>query len=322
MRYVILGAGGVGSVIGARLFQAGRDVTLVARGEHLEALQARGLELRDPDETVRLEIPAVGDVADADLSEGVVVVGATKTQHTEEALVALARAAPPGTPVVCAQNGVENERLALRRFERTYAMCVILPATFLEPGVVECPLAPSSGMLDLGRYPTGSDEVSDQVAADLLAAGFDSRSDPAVMGRKYLKLLSNVGNAIEAACGTRTGDDVAREVFDLARAEARACYAAAGIEVADESDDAARRRELGRPRPVGGRDRSGGSSWQSLMRRTGNIEADWLNGEIVLLGRLAGVETPVNAALQRLANAMARDGVAPGSVPSSDLLLS
>ena len=54
---------------------------------------------------------------------------------------------------------------------------------------------------------------------------------------------------------------------------------------------------------AGGRQsRPGASSWQSLARGTGSIEADYLNGEIVLLGRLHGVATPVNAALQRLAN--------------------
>ena len=46
MGYVVLGAGAIGAVVGGRLFQAGCDVTLIARGAHLEALQARGLRLR------------------------------------------------------------------------------------------------------------------------------------------------------------------------------------------------------------------------------------------------------------------------------------
>src|SRR4030095_12285176 len=59
MRFIIYGAGAVGGVIGGRLFQAGQDVTLIARGEHLRALQDRGLTLAAPAETVTLAVPAV-----------------------------------------------------------------------------------------------------------------------------------------------------------------------------------------------------------------------------------------------------------------------
>ncbi len=58
---------------------------------------------------------------------------------------------------------------------------------------------------------------------------------------------------------------------------------------------------------------AGGSSWQSLVRGTGSIEAEFLNGEIVLLGALHGVATPVNALLQRLAVEAAASGSPPGS---------
>ena len=56
------------------------------------------------------------------------------------------------------------------------------------------------------------------------------------------------------------------------------------------------------------------------MRQTGNIEADWLNGEIVLLGRLHGIATPVNELLQTTVNKMAAERIAPGSIPGAELL--
>ena len=65
--------------------------------------------------------------------------------------------------------------------------------------------------------------------------------------------------------------------------------------------------------------RAGGSTWQSLARRTGSTESDYLNGEITLLGRLHGVATPVNTALQHLSASMARDGKPPGSADPADL---
>lgn len=70
---------------------------------------------------------------------------------------------------------------------------------------------------------------------------------------------------------------------------------------------------------IPGRVRGGGSSWQSLQRDTGNIEADYLNGEIVLLGRTHGVSTPVNELLQRRARQAAENNTAPGSVPVEEL---
>jgi 2-dehydropantoate 2-reductase len=65
---------------------------------------------------------------------------------------------------------------------------------------------------------------------------------------------------------------------------------------------------------VGGTRRTGGSSWPSLACGTGSIEADYLNGEIVLFGREHGVPAPVNALLQRLANQFAADHRVLGSV--------
>ena len=76
-----------------------------------------------------------------------------------------------------------------------------------------------------------------------------------------------------------------------------------------------RRRAMSRPsEAAGGSRRAGGSSWQSVARRAGSIETDYLNGEITLLGRLHGVPTPANAAMQRIAARMVRERMAPGSI--------
>jgi len=74
-----------------------------------------------------------------------------------------------------------------------------------------------------------------------------------------------------------------------------------------------------RMRPIDGQRHLGGSSWQSLARGSGSVEADYLNGEIVLLGRLQGVPTPVNELAQRVANRMARECAAPGSVAAAEI---
>lgn len=320
MRYVILGAGAVGGAIGGRLFEHGHDVVLIARGAHEQALRRRGLELADPDRTVILPVPVAANLAAATVGSGDVVILATKTQSSEALLRDLALSAGPEVVIVCAQNGVENERLALRRFREVQAMCVILPATHLDPGVVEMGTAPLNGVLDLGLYPSGMNATTERIAADLSSSGFASSPDANIMASKYQKLLANLGNALQAACGRSEDDEASKELRRRARAEALACYDAAGIEVATAETDEKRRLLLGELRSVGGRDRQGSSSWQSLARGSGDIEADWLNGEIVFLGHLHGIPTPVNEVLCRTANALARAGAEPASLDAADLL--
>ena len=316
-RYVVYGAGGIGGAIGARLHQHGHDVTLLARGEHLRAVQADGLQLADPDETVTLPIAAVGDPGDVDWRAGDVVVMAMKTQDTEPALRALELVAPPDITIVCAQNGVENERLALRRFADVVAMCVMMPAEHLAPGRVVAYSRGTTGILDVGRYPRGSDATVERIAADLSGACFSSRPDPAIMRAKYAKLVMNLGNALEAACGpSARGSGIYRRAKD----EALACFAAAGIDAASDEEDRERRGSLLDMQPVDGHAREGGSTWQSVARGLGSTEVDFLNGEIVLLGRCYDVPTPVNDALCRVAHRMVREQLPPGSLSPADVL--
>jgi 2-dehydropantoate 2-reductase len=316
MRYVIYGAGAIGGTIGGRLHQAGREVVLIARGAHLAALRGDGLRLRSPDSDVTLRVGVARDPGEADLRPDDVVILAMKTQDSPAALDALARACPREVPVVCAQNGVENERLALRRFPNVYGMLVWVAADHLVPGQVEDYFSPSYGILDLGRYPRGTDEVAGSIAADLSEAGFVSRASADIMPWKYQKLLGNLANAAEAATGSRSE---VQDLLDRARGEALACFDAAGISYTPDAEMVQRSRLLPRARAIGDRGRAGGSSWQSLARRSGAIEADYLNGEVILLGRQHGVATPVNDMLQRVANRLARDRMAPGSLSRRDL---
>jgi 2-dehydropantoate 2-reductase len=316
MRFVVYGPGAIGGTIGGRLFAHGHDVVLIARGEHFEAIRERGLRVVDPDADVTLPVPVVNQPSDLTLTPDDVVILAMKTQDTAEAVDALA-AVTSDVAIVCAQNGVENERIALRRFRRVYAMCAMLPAAHLEPGTVEASSTPITGLLDVGCYPAGIDDTAKAIAAALCESTFDSVPRADVMRWKHAKLLMNLGNSVEAMCDR--GDDAA-ELARRARSEGAAVLRAAGIDVASQDEDRERRGNLLTPRPIGGAPRGGGSSWQSLRRGTGTIESDYLNGEIALLGRLHGVETPVNALLQERANTAAREKAPPGSVVASELL--
>jgi 2-dehydropantoate 2-reductase len=318
VRFVVFGAGAIGGVVGARLQQAGREVVLIARGAHHDAIAREGLTLETPDERSALKIAVVDGPASVDWREDDVVLLATKTQDSEPALAALRDAAEPSVPVVCLQNGVENERLALRCFEHVYGAVVMAPTAHLEPGLVQAYGTAMTGVIDMGAYPSGVDERCQAIAEALSAARFSSRARPDIMRFKYAKLIANLANAVDVICGPDAG---AEELVRRAEEEGRAVLRAAGIEfVAEEVDDIRGRWQRLGVREIAGRERAGSSTWQSIARGAGRVETDYLNGEIVLLGRLNRVQVPINEQLQELAREMARDGRAPGWLSAREVL--
>ena len=136
---------------------------------------------------------------------------------------------------------------------------------------------------------------------------------------KYTKLLMNLGNAIDAVCPPSVQRD---EIASKLREEGRAVLDRAGIEFYSDEENRAQRGDTISVKEIQGQPRSGGSSWQSLARGTGTIEADYLNGEIVLLGRLYGVPTKWNEHARRLANKAAHEKAAPGSLSTEEWLSS
>ena len=316
MRYVIYGAGGIGGVIGARLFQAGFDTTLIARGEHAAVIRRNGLRLISPQGIEQLAIPLAEHPREIAFTADMVVLLCVKSQHSQVALEDLASVAPPAIAVACVQNGVANESLALRYFSNVYATVVNLPAMFLEPGEVVTHAEGFGGILDTGCFPAGIDERTAQITADLRSAGFSAREDACVMRQKYAKLLLNLANVMQA--GLRDFAQ-AGDIGAAVRREALACFAAAGIDCANKAETRARREGIYRMVDIPGYERTAGSSWQSMQRGTGDIESEYLNGEICWLGRRYGVPTPGNDACIMMARELIRVDQGPGIWSADEL---
>lgn len=318
MRFVIFGAGAIGGVVGGRLHQAGFDVALIARGAHYEAIRDRGLRIESPNGSAVVEVPVADSPDGLDWQGDEVVLLATKSQDTAAALERLRDAAPTTTPVACFQNGVENERVALRLFADVYGAVVMSPTGHLEPGIVQAYGTRGTGVIDVGRYPSGVDERCQEITEALAASDFSSQARPDVMRFKYAKLINNLLNAVDAI--VEPGPD-REELTRLAQEEGRAVLTAAGIEfVAEEVNDVVdrwRRLEL---KPIEGRERAGSSTRQSFVRGTPAVETDYLNGEIVLLGRRHGVPVPVNQALCELSARHVRERRGPNTVPAGEVL--
>ena len=291
MRYVILGAGAIGGTLGGHLHRVGREVVLVARPAHVAAIRAGGLRLLTGDGDYRLQVPAHDSVADAGPFGGEdAVLLCCKAQHTAAALGELrAAGALPEVPIVCCQNAIWNETHAQRVFTNVYGAVVFVPGVYLQPGEVINARVGHYGYVEVGRYPAGTDLLCATLAEDLAAAGFAAAVNPTVMRAKGAKCLGNLANAVTAITGSHRGADA---FMAHARDEARRVWRAAGIDF-EESDEFAARRG---PRYRGsdrwpkqhGTPRRGGSSWQSLVRGAGSIESEFLNGELVQLGRLLG----------------------------------
>ena len=174
-----------------------------------------------------------------------------------------------------------------------------------------------TGLLDLGRYPEDTDATAEAVAVDLRKAGFISSADAQIMRVKYTKLRENMVNAIHALLPP---DVQAGDLLEQLRAETNACFEAAGIDCATTQEMMG--RAAGMSSSVGGVGKGGwrgSSTWQGMMRGTGSSETDYLNGEVVLLGRLHGIPTPANEVMALLLDRVARQRQKPGGYSAGEL---
>jgi 2-dehydropantoate 2-reductase len=318
-RFLIYGAGANGGPLGAYLHLAGFETVLLARGAHLDAIRHDGLLLLTPGERRRVPVAAAGHPRELQPLPGDVVALTMKTQDTEAAVRDLCAAGwdPDETPLFSVQNCLVNEPICARYFRRVYGVMIVIPGTHLEPGVVVNPIEGNHGYMDVGRWPRGLDDCAERFVAAMCRSGYAAFPHADVMASKAVKFLGNLGNALEAIADTRDGLE---PFLECLRAEGRACLAAAGVPVEDEAVYRERvRAHRGTNRPVEGVSTKRSSTWQSLARAQGSVETDFLNGEVVLLGRLHGIPTPYNAVLQRVAARMARRREPPGRYSVADL---
>jgi 2-dehydropantoate 2-reductase len=314
MRYIIYGAGGIGSVMGGHLARTGHDVVLIGRPGHVNAINEHGLRLVTPAATYTLKIPAVTGPEQIDFTLGDVVCLCMKSQDTEAALQELEKFTADA-PVFYFQNGVRNEASALRYFPDVYGVMVRVGAVFTTDGEVLCRRDPP-GWYITGRYPSGTDTLLEDVAEDLRDAGYLVRTSSDIMPYKWGKLMSNLNNAIDAITGAAWGSESAIE--GAVYAEAEAILKKAGVKWISQAQVIADWPET---KNVRGQLRTAdkSSTWQSLARARGTVETDFLNGEIVRLADGPGLEAPLNKKLIEITQKMAADRRPPGSYKPDQL---
>lgn len=335
MRFIIHGAGAVGSLVGGRLAASGAEVVLVARAPHVAAIQQNGLLIKArAGEQLIPSLHAVAAPSELAPRPDDVIFLTVKTAQTAHAVHQLRETFPEQTPIFCLQNSMRNEELAARRFLHVYGAMAGLCVTQLAPGVVAHTM---SNTVSLGNYPLGCDEACAEVAERLARAGFEVTTHESIMAVKWSKLILNLNNATFAIIDQYLQLGlVTPEISDfMADVEEEGLHVldVAGISVADPDnpiDFNQRLTELRGVEPEAEKLREAASipvelrtypsTWTDLQERRGETEAGYFNGEIMLLGEKHDVPTPYNSTLLNLVETMALEGQPPGRYTLEELI--
>ena len=329
MRFIIHGAGAIGSLVGGMLAESGVETVLIARAAHAEAVNQNGLLIKSKagERRVRQHLSAVAAPAELEPQEADdVIVITVKSGQTAASVQSLREVFPAETPVFCLQNGVRNEESAAQRFLRVYGAMPGISATLLLPGEI----AATHGLtISLGNYPLGCDEFAHAVGEQLTGAGFNVTTHERVMAVKWSKLMLNLNNATLAISDNYVQlayavPETANFMADVIE-EGLHVLDAAGISLEDAHNPLDLRAQVVALRNAGADAvrrqaaerldyelRTYPSTWMDIKRKRGETEAGYFNGEIILLGEKYGVPTPYNTTLLNVVETMANEGLEPG----------
>jgi 2-dehydropantoate 2-reductase len=293
MRLVVVGAGGVGGYFGARLARAGQDVTVVARGAHLDAIRARGLRVQSAVEgEYTVPVAAVEKVAGLPLADAVLLC--VKSFDTETAVEQVRAVVGAATPVLSLQNGVDNEEIVDEVLGPGHAMggAAYVFATIEAPGVISHRFG---GRLALGELDGRRSPRAEQLLAAFTAAGVPAELSTdirRVLWDKYLFISAQAGMTALTRCPTGVLRRVP-ETWRMYRAivdELAAVARASGIGLGDDAVE----------RVMAAAAQLGADNYSSLhhdLVHGKRLELEALHGHAVRLGEKLGVPTPMVAAV-------------------------
>jgi len=293
MRIAVMGAGGVGGYFGARLAQAGHDVTFIARGRHLEAMQQKGLALKSPLGDAVLKVKAVGAAADAGPAD--IVLFAVKLWDTEAAAGQLRPVVEKSGHVIPFQNGVESvARIgAVLGKERVMGGAAYIAARIAEPGTIV-----QTGTMARLRF--GPALQSQRKAAEAFhAACAQAKIDceltediERVLWEKFVLLvgISAATTVTRQTVGVLRADPDLRWLLEAVMRETWAVGRARGVGLADDLVA----KTLAQADTFAPEMRA---SMAADLEAGGRLEAPWLSGAVARMSAEAGLEAPVNRAV-------------------------
>jgi 2-dehydropantoate 2-reductase len=248
-----------------------------------------------------------------------------KANDTEESLKDLA-GVYRNTPVVCWQNGVENESIISQTFKRVYGGVVRFTGTMMIPGETRYA---GTGKLILGPYPNGMDTVTERIAEDLSHTPFTVIKSNNIMQDKWLKLLVNLISCIKPMVKNPSRNIEKRiEICRNALEEGIIVLKKTGVTAAstNRTEDSPEKmmsnfdNALALAEGVGQGMELQNSTWQSLAKHRKILENDLYTGTIITLGEKHGVPTPYNRAILFYLHEIADKELGPESIAVDDIL--
>ena len=319
MKICIYGAGAIGGLLGAQLSLAGEEVTLIARGPHLQAMKTKGLTLRIDGKELVARPQVTADPAAAGPQDYVIVT--LKAHSVPAAAPAMQPLLGPQTAVVTAMNGIpwwyfyklsgphENHRLksidpdgALERSipGARCIGCVVYPAaSVVEPGIVQHQYG---NRFMLGEPDGSRSERVTQLSDAMTRAGFKAPVRPRIRDDIWVKLWGNLSfNPVSALTqGTLAGiagDPGTRAVVRRMMVEAEAVGTALGVKFGVDVDT-----RIGWAADVG----EHRTSMLQDLELGRPMEIDALVTAVAEMGDLVGVDTPMIDAVLALVIQRAR----------------
>lgn len=295
MKIVMMGSGGVGGLIGARLAHAGCDVSFVARGAHLTAMREHGLKLESQVETVHLrKVRATDDPAT--LGPADLVIFSVKLWDTEAAARAIKPLIGPETGVISLQNGVVKDDI-LRPVIGDKALMggvAYMGTTIARPGVIQ-----HTGTVQrvvFGEYDGRRSKRAEGLLEWCRKSGLDAAISDDIRRTLWEKFAFLVGMAavtatIRLPIGPIRGHPVTRKFYLDAMAEAAAVGRAHGVRL--PQDFAEERMAFVDTLPA-----TMTASMHHDLERGNPLEVQWLSGSVVDLGAKVGVPTPIHRAVR------------------------
>jgi 2-dehydropantoate 2-reductase len=290
MQIIVLGAGAIGSLYGAKL-AAANDVILIGRPDHAAAINSRGLRMEGLESGV-VRIRAAAAVTQ--IGPNALILLTTKVNGTAAALEPIAPLVRDDTTILCLQNGLRSEeivRAALRGRGSVLRGITQFGAIFETPGAIKYMAA---GYTVIERHPR-----SDQIADALTAAGLHCRISTNIIAEVWHKTVVNcVVNPITAILGCEVGGIAEPGLDRLKQLVIDECVAVALTQgVIFDLDFMREINETFAP------SRNIASMRQDLQR--GRLtEIDYMNNAVATLGAEQGVPCPVNRALTAIIKAM------------------
>ncbi len=303
MRILVMGTGGVGGYYGGVLASAGHDVTFVARGAQLEALQARGLEVRTQGRTIRVQpTHAVGVPTDAGDVE--LALFTVKTYDTETAARALAPAVGPRTNVLTLQNGIDSVDILSRIIgaERILAGVTLVASGVVEPGVIQ--ENGFSRKIVFGEPSGGTSERVQSLERTLREAGLDAEASTnarQAIWDKFVLLAphASISALTQTPIGVTRETPEAMELYRAMIAEVKAVGEASGMSFAPDVADTIVGNFMTAPPGQT-------SSMQRDYAAQRRVELEYITGTVVRRARQLGVPTPAFDALYAILKVRAR----------------